>query len=889
MPPPKFYMTLFFSIIGWYCCARIYGARFAEKKPIHTDVRDALAKGISDHPANAEQEKRALSSGRIFGDHVGWDLDQRMSVDDLRKLTAVPANADGLLGPRDMPHGHCVLEKEGLEFSFDKKSSRPSADNPMQVIGFDANLIFLANEYAGEDFASLIALLVICDESGSCEPNTQELHIVFFGDDASAMMSPEDLKTRLKESFSRIVTKPEDSALLDLVLGSFHVLTTPIDAIESKSCWLPHVVELWTDLRGDFQIEGGNASTEDRFSMEGNVNSVQGEWAPSRSQGMEKSVKGPLRWFGHACDEAEPELPNWPAPESDIKGAVALISRGGGCSFYHKARRAQEQGAVGVVIYNTDNQDMTLGCSEPDPCNEVLDVLVIMISKKDGDNLRARLYDKERRLDVTAHLQLRKTRPRQIALQSDGGGLRTFGSSYGLEGTANQVKGMQYEQRVFYHRASLETAPEEHSKVIKVLDRQLFNDHSLLIPLTPEIISAFTEGWYDQLQMELHLDCGEHSRHSKCFAWDQIMNLYSCDEGQKCRDHQKELGRWITPYGREGRWLSNNSAALPNFGSLILEKPQSLHLYCYLCSHEEPYSVTLYFLFQRFSPKHEAKRGPLLKRQSLWGQESEPFDAGFNVRHDPIRVDVPNKGFSRVILSALLTGHGWGKEAKNCAEFCYHTHHFTINGGDELKIDHPWVKQGDGCERQIDKGTVPNQYGTWNAGRAGWCTGKHVDWWEWDVTDFFTGNRSGQNTINYVALVDGEPYKPENAPSWVADPGGGNGFSAELHYTTALTFYDSPAKAPQTRPTKSKPEQKETKKSEANVPADSSGSRVQEDSQGTAAPKTAKVVRKTEVTHISSGKEGIDVKKVVETKHITLKAPPKTSLPEAQRLVESFA
>ena len=37
---------------------------------------------------------------------------------------------------------------------------------------------------------------------------------------------------------------------------------------------------------------------------------------------------------------------------------------------------------------------------------------------------------------------------------------------------------------------------------------------------------------------------------------------------------------------------------------------------------------------------------------------------------------------------------------------------------------------------QVSLGVVPNQYGTWPFGRAGWCPGQHVDWWEVDVTQW---------------------------------------------------------------------------------------------------------------------------------------------------------
>lgn len=59
--------------------------------------------------------------------------------------------------------------------------------------------------------------------------------------------------------------------------------------------------------------------------------------------------------------------------------------------------------------------------------------------------------------------------------------------------------------------------------------------------------------------------------------------------------------------------------------------------------------------------------------------------------------------------TAILTpsrpcaGHGWGVDEDNCAEFCDHTHHFTVNGvtGPELTKTHPTAGNEDGCKTQV--------------------------------------------------------------------------------------------------------------------------------------------------------------------------------------------
>lgn len=38
------------------------------------------------------------------------------------------------------------------------------------------------------------------------------------------------------------------------------------------------------------------------------------------------------------------------------------------------------------------------------------------------------------------------------------------------------------------------------------------------------------------------------------------------------------------------------------------------------------------------------------------------------------------------------------------------------------------------CTLRVKEGAVPNEYGTWLYGRAGWCDGLQVDPWRTDVT-----------------------------------------------------------------------------------------------------------------------------------------------------------
>jgi hypothetical protein len=135
-------------------------------------------------------------------------------------------------------------------------------------------------------------------------------------------------------------------------------------------------------------------------------------------------------------------------------------------------------------------------------------------------------------------------------------------------------------------------------------------------------------------------------------------------------------------------------------------------------------------------------------------------------------------GTTKVELVTMITGHGFGKDADNCAEFCNHTHHFDINGEEFVKT-HPAADDSDGCKEQVDLGVVPNQFGTWPFGRAGWCPGLEVAPWVVDVTAAV--DLEGPNTVSYRALLEGNEYVPRNQA---------DGFNPNITMSSWLVFSD---------------------------------------------------------------------------------------------------
>ncbi|NUN12108.1 MAG: hypothetical protein HUU55_00575 [Myxococcales bacterium] len=205
----------------------------------------------------------------------------------------------------------------------------------------------------------------------------------------------------------------------------------------------------------------------------------------------------------------------------------------------------------------------------------------------------------------------------------------------------------------------------------------------------------------------------------------------------------REIGRWITTYAREGRWVSDHSQFLPWFATGNTKRIR--------LNSGNAYDVTLKFLLQN----RNKDSGAAKELVYLYGGGG--YNATYNDKYQPVEVEIPADA-KKVELFAYITGHGFGVEKANCAEFCNHTHHFTVNGR-TFSHENSWANDQAGCKKQIKDGTVPNQYGTWPYGRGGWCPGMDVKPFVADVTHAVEPGKT--TTITYKSLFEGEPYVPE--------------------------------------------------------------------------------------------------------------------------------
>lgn len=284
-----------------------------------------------------------------------------------------------------------------------------------------------------------------------------------------------------------------------------------------------------------------------------------------------------------------------------------------------------------------------------------------------------------------------------------------------------------------------------------------------------ELPSAEEMSRFDSMALYLYTACPGHKqgRDEGCNEWDYAHHLMLCDEGSSTECNVEFL-RYVTSYGREGEWLTDVSPLLP------LLKNGGKRAFQYKGANG-------YTLHGRLLLWNEGKSHRPVEARYLWGEGAVevPFDTSYNDgRHEAVSFEVKDLPSTRVELFASITGHGFGSTLENCAEFCNHQHEFNLNGT-EFTRDHAGDLGKYGCFDKVAEGVVPNQWGSWPFGRAGWCPGQDVKPWITDVSDALV---SGQNTLTYRGLFRGDDYVPR--------PGGGGDYQPHVRVASWLVTYE---------------------------------------------------------------------------------------------------
>ena len=286
---------------------------------------------------------------------------------------------------------------------------------------------------------------------------------------------------------------------------------------------------------------------------------------------------------------------------------------------------------------------------------------------------------------------------------------------------------------------------------------------------TINVPTEFSSLAYNQMKVELLRGCPDADMNyddAGCDDYDRIAHMYFCDlDGSNCI----EITRWITPFDRQPHSLTDITPFLAAFRSNGGEQklikfqesgwPNSLlTLKIRLYNGQNPEGVQREFI-------------------PMWNGTVQ-FNPDYSENRPPQVFTIPPNA-TKVEFVSYITGHGWGSAGCfNCCEFCNSRHIFSINGGVyEFNQSFPDASSSTHCMQPetILQGVVPNQYGTWGYGRAGWCPGMDVDPYVMDITDYISPGE--ENILEYDACrvsgnscyappaCQGDGYCPELAMS----------------------------------------------------------------------------------------------------------------------------
>jgi Peptide-N-glycosidase F, C terminal len=305
------------------------------------------------------------------------------------------------------------------------------------------------------------------------------------------------------------------------------------------------------------------------------------------------------------------------------------------------------------------------------------------------------------------------------------------------------------------------------AKIIHVFDGTTM-DQTVVV----DFPDAKTMAGYDTMELDLGMWCKDHLE-ANCAQWDYIQDLVLCDSTDPPPDAGAGsppacasgtiIGRFITTYHREGRWIVDVS---PLLALLQQGGRRALH---YNSQYLNQLDIRL---------SNAGKGGRPSQAIPLWNGEWS-FDQTYNTHFTPKSIPIPADA-SRVQLFSFISGHGFGTDKANCAEFCNHEHRFTVGSTEYLK-DFPMAGSPDGCIEEIAVGTVPNQYGTWPFGRGGWCPGLPVIPFVADVTADAPAGATA--TVAYRGTFNGKDYVP------VPQNGMNGGFGALIRLQSWLVIW----------------------------------------------------------------------------------------------------
>jgi hypothetical protein len=235
------------------------------------------------------------------------------------------------------------------------------------------------------------------------------------------------------------------------------------------------------------------------------------------------------------------------------------------------------------------------------------------------------------------------------------------------------------------------------------------------------------EGLYEKITLHLTLECPTGG----CDPWDRFatVGIVTAKGQNGDPDTVIELARYITPYHVGAAWDIDVTDLRPLLkGDLTFRAfidtwvgPGS--------QYGAGWQLTTSFEMKGGVPaKIPVAAVPVWTRQYVvYGDPAKPTTD----TTPPQDLTLP-AGASTYALRTFITGHGQGNKT-NCAEFCKKTHTLTVGS-----VAHDQLVWRTDCATTA----APNQQGTYQYSRAGWCPGADVLPWVLDITPDLAGATS---------------------------------------------------------------------------------------------------------------------------------------------------
>lgn len=276
-------------------------------------------------------------------------------------------------------------------------------------------------------------------------------------------------------------------------------------------------------------------------------------------------------------------------------------------------------------------------------------------------------------------------------------------------------------------------------------------------------VSFPKDGAYDKITLRLALTCPSGG----CDPWDRFGSLGVVTRNGRDDGSETviELARFITPYRVGAGWELDVTDLRP-----LLSGPVTLR--AFIDTWVGPGSQ--YGDGWLFSATFEMTGGIPDKLPEavipVWSPRNIVYgDPGKPIAEAAPLTNIALPKASSYAVRAFVTGHGQGN-AGNCAEFCERTHTLTVGATPHSR--NIW---------RADCATTaaPNQQGTYQHSRAGWCPGADVKPWTLDVTDdvgFAATSTFAYDVEEYV-----NSCRPDATPCTACTPGARCAYDGGAH------------------------------------------------------------------------------------------------------------